>query len=187
MDGYWVAQAVGIIAAVLGITAFQLRRDTALFLTLAASAFVWALHFLLLGAIAAALLHVVTGLRNLLGIGARGPIVGVGFAIIYTASALWGWESGWDLLPLIAVLSGTAAVFFLSGIWVRVAFLIGSALWVIYSIRVGSIPGIVMMAADGLSNLTFIIRAQLPWPERSRHARGDRSLKPRFRSPGTRS
>lgn len=160
MDGtaYWIAQAVGTLAALIGIAAFQLRRDGALFLALAASAFVWAIHFVILAAAAAAAINVVTGLRNLSGMWIRSRAVGLLFAAGYVAAAAWYYESAWDLLPLFAVLSGTAAVFFVRGLWVRGCFLAGSVLWVIFNIHAGSLPGIAMMAADGASNLIFILR-----------------------------
>ena len=158
--GFWIAQGIGVLAAVLGVVSFQLARDRAMFLTLAASAMVWALHFLLLGAPAAAAINAVTAVRNLSGAFLRRRWLGYGFAGFYIVAAGWSFQSAWDLLPLIAVLSGTAATFFLTGLRVRLALLAGSVLWVIFSVVAGSIPGVVMMAADAISNLRFILRAR---------------------------
>lgn len=161
-DGFWLAQGVGGAAALIGVVAFQLRNTRAMLLALAASALVWALHFLLLAAPAAAAIHLVTALRNLGGVGLSGHrsrrwLAGL-FAGFYVAAAALAWDSPWDLLPLAAVLAGTAAVFVLSGLRVRLGFLFGSLCWVAYSLRVGSLPGVVMMAADAASNLRFILR-----------------------------
>jgi hypothetical protein len=162
--GFWVAQGIGFVAALLGVVSFQLARDRSMFLTLAASAMVWAVHFLLLGAPAAAAINAVTALRNLSGAFLRRRWLGYGFAAFYIAAAGGSLQSGWDLLPLVAVLSGTAATFFLTGLRVRLALLAGSVLWVIFSVVAGSIPGVVMMAADAVSNLRFILRARRGGP-----------------------
>ncbi len=154
----WLVQGVGGVAALLGIVSFQMSRDRTMFLTLAASALAWALHFLLLGAPAAAAIHVVTAVRNLSGAVLRRRWLGYVFAGFYCLAALIGFRTAWDLLPLLAVLSGTAATFFLTGLKVRLGFLAGSVLWVAFSAIAGSIPGIVMMAADALSNLRYILR-----------------------------
>jgi len=167
-EDYWIAQAIGTVAAIIGIAAFQLRRDNILFLALATSAFTWSIHFLVLGAMSAAAINVVTGLRNLSGIWFRSRALGIVFATGYVVAALWTYESAWDLLPLIAVLSGTAAVFFARGLWVRACFLVGSVVWVVFNVHAGSLPGIAMMAADGASNLIYILRRL--------HGRGDREF-----------
>lgn len=160
--GFWLAQGVGTVAALIGVAAFQLRDTRHMLLALSASALVWSVHFLLLGAPAAAAIHIVTALRNLGGVGVRrGRLrrwLGGIFAVFYVAAAVLTWNSAWDLLPLIAVLSGTAAVFVLTGLRVRLGFLVGSLCWVAYSLWVGSLPGVVMMAADAASNLRFILR-----------------------------
>ena len=155
---FWVIQGVGFVAAALGVVSFQLARDKTMFILLSASALVWALHFLLLAAPAAAAIHLVTAMRNLGGAWFRFRGVGLAFVLFYILAAGIGYQNPWDLLPLVAVLCGTASVFFLSGMKIRFGFLAGSVLWVIFSVNAGSIPGVLMMSADAISNLRFILR-----------------------------
>ncbi|GAA3947205.1 YgjV family protein [Allohahella marinimesophila] len=150
---------VGGLAALVGITAFQLRSENRMMYCLAAAAGLWALHFLLLGAVTAALMNAITLVRNLLAV--RGNMRSLGYVFItaYLISGGLTWESAWDVLPTIAVCSGSSAVFLLSGLWRRGGLLLGGLLWLVFNIHAGSIPGIVVMAAESISNTVFIIRA----------------------------
>ena len=156
----WAVQGVGVLAALVGVASFQIARDRAMFGLLAVSALLWALHFLLLGAPTAAAINLVTALRNLGGAFWRRRWLGLVFAAFYCVAGLTALRTPWDLLPLVAVLAGTASTFFLTGVRVRLGFLAGSLLWVVFSAVTGSIPGVVMMAADAASNLRYILRAR---------------------------
>jgi hypothetical protein len=155
---FWLGQAVGAAAALLGVVAFQISRKNAMLTVLGASALTWSLHFLLLGAPAAAGVNFVTALRNVCGIRFRSDMLAVAFSGFYVAATAIGWKSAWDLLPLLAVLAGTLAVFRLEGLAARGGFLAGSLLWVIYNTHAGSIAGVVVMLADASSNARFIWR-----------------------------
>lgn len=163
--GFWLAQGVGAVAAVLGVVAFQMRRIPAMLALLGLSALVWALHFALLGAAAAAAINLVTAARNFCGIRLRSARLAGLFAAVYVAAALAAWRDAWDLLPLFAVLAGTLAVFRLEGLRARAGFLAGSLAWVVYNVQAGSLPGVAMMLADAGSNLRTIARlARAPGP-----------------------
>ena len=156
---FWAAQVVGVAAAILGIGAFQLRRERLLIYCLAGTAALWCLHFFLLGALTAALMNAITVIRNLLA--ARFKLRKAGFLFIggYLGFGIWTWQSAWDILPTIAVFSGSAAMFFVSGLWRRGGLMFGGLLWLVFNIKVGSVPGIVVMAAEVLSNGLFILKA----------------------------
>lgn len=158
MEGawFWAAQGIGGVAALLGVVAFQLPRREAMLIVLGLSALTWAAHFLLLAAPAAAGINLVTALRNFCGIRFRARVLPLAFAGFYVAAAVAGWQSAWDLLPLVAVLAGTLAVFRLEGLAARGGFLTGSLLWVVYNIHVGSLPGVAVMLADAVSNVRYI-------------------------------
>ncbi len=155
---FWVAQGVGVLAAVLGVIAFQMPRHALLLLLLGFSALTWAVHFVLLAAPAAAAINMVTAARNFCGIRFSGPWLGGCFAAFYVIAAAVSFTSPWDLLPLVAVLSGTASVFLLRGMRARAGFLAGSLLWIVYNLRGGSFAGVIIMAADAASNIRFMLR-----------------------------
>ena len=155
---YWVAQAVGLAAALMGIAAFQFSRNQTMLAILGSSALCWSLHFLLLAAPAAAGVNFVTAMRNFCGIRYRSAAFALLFCGFYVAATAIGWTSLWDLLPLVAVLAGTLAVFRLEGLAARAYFLVGSLLWVIYNFHVGSIAGIAVMLAEAVSNMHRIAK-----------------------------
>lgn len=153
------AQAVGGVAAVLGIVAWQLRRDVHLILTLAGTAGLWCLHFLLLGAITAAAVNAVTIVRNVLAVAWPCRALGYFFIGGYIVTGIATWRSLWDVLPTLAVCLGAASVFLARGLTRRMGLLAGAVLWFVFNMYAGSIPGMLIMAAEGISNLVFILRA----------------------------
>lgn len=158
------AQLCGACAAVLGILAYQQRGERTFIFYLAAGAGLWALHFLLLGAITAALMNAITEVRNLLAANLKGGharTVGYVFVFGYMLAGLATWTSVWDVLPTIAVCIGTAALFFASGLLLRAGLLAGGILWFIFNAHVGSIPGMAVMFVEALSNAWFIGRTLL--------------------------
>lgn len=158
IESWLWAQGVGGVAALLGVLAFQCRQDVRMLLLLAGSCLAWSMHFFLLAQSTAALLNLITALRNVIGIHYRGAWLAGLFIALYLFSGGVSWQSAWDVLPVIAVLSGSVGVFFLHGLSRRVALLIGSLLWLVFNLQAGSVPGVVVMAADALSNLYRLAR-----------------------------
>ena len=113
---------------------------------------------MLLGQPTAALLNLITAVRNLVGIHYRGAWLAGLFTGLYLLSGGLSWQSIWDLLPVVAVVTGSVGVFFLQGISRRVALLAGSILWLIFNLQAGSIPGVIVMGADASSNMYRIAR-----------------------------
>ncbi|SDM29710.1 inner membrane protein [Franzmannia pantelleriensis] len=151
-------QLLGGVAALLGVLAFQCRHDIRMLVMLSGSCLVWSLHFLLLAQPTAALLNVITAVRNLVGIRCRGAWFASGFIGLYLVTGSYSWQSVWDILPVVAVISGSVGVFFLAGLPRRGALLIGSLLWLVFNWQAGSIPGVLVMFADGVSNSWRIYR-----------------------------
>lgn len=127
---------------------------------LSGSCAAWSLHFLLLAEPTAALLNLITAVRNLVGIRFRGGWLAGLFISLYLMSGGVSWQSGWDALPVIAVVAGSIGVFFLHGLPRRGCLLAGSLLWLVFNLQAGSVPGVIVMVADTLSNLHRIRRWQ---------------------------
>ncbi|MCE8040414.1 hypothetical protein HOP58_22260 [Halomonas sp. MCCC 1A11062] len=150
------------MAALLGVLAFQCRQDTRMLMLLAGSCLAWCLHFLMLAQPTAALLNLLTALRNLVGIRYRGARLAGLFITLYLISGGISLQSRWDLLPIIAVVTGSVGVFFLHGLTRRGAFLIGSLFWLVFNLQAGSVPGVIVMTADALSNVLRMRKLQKP-------------------------
>ncbi|WP_162899918.1 YgjV family protein [Halomonas sp. JS92-SW72] len=157
-DAWLWSQGIGGVAALLGVLAFQCRQDVRMLVLLSGSCVAWSLHFLMLAQPTAALLNLITAVRNLVGIRYRGAWLAGLFILLYLVSGGMSWQSAWDLLPITAVVSGSVGVFFLQGLSRRGALLLGSLLWVAFNLQAGSIPGVVVMGADALSNALRMYR-----------------------------
>ena len=81
-----------------------------------------------------------------------------GAYILHLACGVWlaeGWQS---LLPIAASCIGTTALFFMHGRRMRAWMLLGTLLWLVNNLAVGSIGGSLLEACLALSNLRTIWR-----------------------------
>lgn len=147
------AQALGGLAFLFGIACFAQRDDTRFKVFMALECAAYAAHFALLGqptATASTLLSLGRSVAAL-----HWPRPGVGWAFIAANLAAGAWLfSGWiSLLPITSACIGTAALFFLRGRAMRAWMLVGTLLWVVHNVAVGSIGGtlleLCLLASNG--------------------------------------
>lgn len=67
-------------------------------------------------------------------------------------------DSYWDLLPITGSIVGTLTVFLLTGIRMRIGFLIGAFCWLANNIVIGSIGGVMLESTLIFVNLSTIYR-----------------------------
>jgi len=157
-DLFSPAQLVGYVAFAIGVYSFLQKDDRRLKATIGAQAFSYAVHFLLLGSIAAAAASLVTAGRAVLSLYTRSPyvavaIIGVNVALGFlTATALAGW------LPVVASCAGTVAFFFFEGISLRLILLFATACWLANNLILGSIGGTLLELFLGGVNATTTYR-----------------------------
>jgi len=163
------AQLVGYVAFAIGVYSFLQKDDRRLRATIGAQAFSYAVHFLLLGSVAAAAASLVTAVRALVSLYTRAAVVAalilatniaLGFLI---ATELAGW------LPVVASCAGTVAFFFFDGIALRLILLGATACWLTNNLILGSIGGTLLELFLGAVNVTTTYR--LFREERARKAR----------------
>ena len=86
----------------------------------------------------------------------RTPAVGIFFVVLSLAFGIMP-GSGWlSWLPIAASCIGTTALFFLHGLRMRVLMLLGTLLWLVNNLLVGSIGGSLLEACLALANLHTI-------------------------------
>ncbi len=116
------------------------------------------LHYVLLGAVPAALGALLSTLRTGTAIVTNTRWVAV-FFIALTLVAGWFVVDAWvDMLPLIGTIIGTYSIFCLSGIKMRVGFLLGAICWLANNLIVGSIGGTLLEATIIATNSATIYR-----------------------------
>jgi multisubunit Na+/H+ antiporter MnhC subunit len=157
-DPFSLAQLVGYVAFLIGVYALLQRDDRRLKATIGVQAFSYAVHFLLLGSVAAAGASLVTAVRAALSLYTKSPYVAVPILVtniglgFVTASALAGW------LPVVASCAGTIAFFWFEGIALRLILLFTTACWLANNLILGSIGGTMLELFLGAVNATTCYR-----------------------------
>jgi Bacterial inner membrane protein len=152
------AQLAGYAAFVFGMACFAQTDDRRFKLFMAAECAAYIVHFALLGQGTAVASTTVSLLRSLASLQARRPAVGLAFIALSLGAGAWLY-SGWvSLLPIAASCIGTTALFFLQGLRMRLLMLLGTLLWLLNNLLVGSIGGSLLEACLAASNLWTIAR-----------------------------
>lgn len=152
------AQCAGYAAFVFGMACFAQTDDRRFKIYMALECAAYVLHFALLGQATAAASAAVSLARSLAALKARTPAVGLLFIGLSLGLGAW-LATGWlSLLPIAASCLGTAALFFLRGVTMRLLMLVGTLLWLAHNLAVGSVGGSLLEACLAVSNLFTIWR-----------------------------
>ncbi len=147
------AQLFGYAAFAFGLLCFAQTDDRRFKIYMALECAAYALHFALLLQPVAAATTAVSLARSLASLKARTPAVGLFFVGLSLAAGAWlhtGWVS-W--LPVLASCLGTTALFFLQGLRMRLLMLVGTLLWLLHNLWVGSVGGSLLEACLAGLNL----------------------------------
>ncbi len=135
-----------MLSFVLGILCFYQRSDQRLRIMMVVMNLNHALHFALLGAVTACLSALLAVVRTGLSIKTRSRAVAFIFIVITLVLGLTFADVWYDLFPIMGTCIGTYALYCLSGIKMRIAFLVGALCWLTNNIIVGSIGGTLLEA-----------------------------------------
>ncbi len=154
----FLAQALGFVSFGLGVACFYQRDDRRLKWTMLAMNLNNVLHFALLGATTAAMGSLLSVARTGLALRTSSRLVALVFiAITLVLGALIS-ERWQDMFPVLGTCIGTYALFCLTGIRMRIAFLCGALCWLSNNIIVGSIGGTLLELTLLAVNLNTIRR-----------------------------
>jgi hypothetical protein len=128
-----LVQGLDFLAFAVSIYAFSRTSDTQLRIGQAAQSLILALHFYLLGAHTAATMSLLTVVRNFLSLHKKIRHLAVMFIGIYIAFGIYTYNELVDILPILSTLLGTIAVFYLSGIKMRLAMMLSTTFWIIHN------------------------------------------------------
>jgi hypothetical protein len=152
------AQLLGYLALVLGIAAFLQKKDHRLKLLSASQCVVYAAHFYLLGNAPAAASAGVSTARSLLSMKFRSPWLVAVFLVTILWLGVHFVTSPAGLLPIVASVASTIAMFLFRGIAMRVILFCCTILWLANNLLCGSIGGTILEFTIGTINLTTIAR-----------------------------
>ena len=141
-------QVLGYIASAILLTGFAIKHDKKMKAILTLSSLLFAAHYYLIGAFAGMAISAVNAARNSSSIFFYQSrlILGI-FLCAYIVSGVLTIETGIDILPFIAAISVCIGMFLLQGLRFRLVLIFTSLLWIIYTVFVGSIGGLINSAA----------------------------------------
>ncbi len=159
-DPFSLAQCLGYVAFVLGVSAFLQRDDRRLKLLNAAQGLVYAVHFYMLGSLPLAGSAAVCALRSGTAAFVMRPWLAVPFVALNLAVG-WRVAHTWvDWLPVAGFVIGTVSVFLLRGVPLRAGMFASSAVVMVAALLSGSIGGVALEASIAAANLVTIVRLQ---------------------------
>jgi len=154
-----IAQAVGILASGFVISGWSSKKDKKLKIILCCGAFLFAVHFYMLGAFAAMIVSAINILRIGLSLKFhKSNALCLTFIISYLIAGFITYQSPIDILPIISSSIGTISMYLLSGVTFRYISMIPSLSWLTHNIIVMSIGGIITEIFVLIGLLSAIIR-----------------------------
>jgi len=158
MQFFSPAQCVGYVAFVLGTAAFSQKNDRRLKILNGAQSLVYAVHFMLLGNLAASASSTTSGVRNFIALKTRSPYVAALIIVLNVALGFTFAKSGLGWLPVFASCGGTIAVLTMRGVPMRLLLLVCTLLWLVNNILSGSIGGTLLECVIATANSSTIFR-----------------------------
>jgi hypothetical protein len=156
-----VAQCVGYVAFVIGVSAFLQRSDRKLKALNATQSLVYSVHFILLGNFPASACSLLSGFRSFASLKTRSPLLAGLIIALNVAFGLVFAKSGVGWLPVIGSCLGTLGFFLMRGVRMRLVLLAGTFLWLANNILSGSIGGTALEATIATVNIVTMTRLLL--------------------------
>ena len=159
LEALWtLPQLVGWGAFLFGMASFLQTSDHRFKQWMALECAAYVLHFVLLAQWTASASAAVSLGRSLAAVHYPYRAVGVVFMVMSLLCGAWLYTSWISWLPITASVLGTFALYFLSGIAMRMVMLCGSMLWLLHNYLVGSAGGTVLEGVLCLVNALTIWR-----------------------------
>ena len=158
MTAYWLAQGVGVVAFLIGITTFFNRDERRFRLQLALYSAIIGAHFFLMGARPAGMSAGLNSVRTLISMRTRRLWVMALFLLLTLVLGLAKLQHAMELLPIIGTLASTWALFRCRGLTVRCVMWCATACWVCHNFWLGSIGGTLIEGSFLVINGLNIIR-----------------------------
>jgi len=158
MTAYWLAQGVGVIAFLIGITTFINRDERKFKIQLSVYSAVIGVHFFLMGAFPAGSSSMLNTVRTLITLRTRSLWVMAVFIVLTGGIGLAKFHHPIELLPVIGTIVSTWALFRSKGLTMRCIIWCSTCCWVIHNFWLGSIGGTLIEGSFLIMNGLNIIR-----------------------------
>ena len=138
------AQILGFIAMFVDIRASYQKKDQQLKKMHALASLIFSAHFFLLSAWVGAASELLNSVRTYMSIKGIKKKTGIFFCLVYALLMLIMSDGFITHLPFIASISITYGIYFCHGKKLRLLYLLGWFLWLVYSIAVVSVGAIIL-------------------------------------------
>ncbi len=161
---YYIGQALGVVAFVLGILSYQTSSTKKLLFLQTSTSAVFVLHYLMIGAMSGFALNIVSFIRNFsychkdkksFFSNKYMPYV---FATVMVIIGFCSWVDFYSLFLIAGLAINSVCMSFKSSQNIRKSILVTSPLVIIYNVHVLSVPGIIYESIAIISALIGIIR-----------------------------
>ncbi len=157
LHNMYFIQGLGFVAFAFGVLAVLSHDDVRFKLLLAAQGTVLGVHFILLGAGSGAMVAFVASARNVLSLYFNLKHVCFVFMALFILLGASRYDVWVDILPIIASVTTTYAMFNFDKVRMRSVFLFGTGLWVVHNAVVWSIGPFFMECFMFAANLRTIL------------------------------
>ncbi len=164
---YILGQILGVVAVILGFICFQMKTPKAILVFQMIIALVFALHYICIGAVAAAPVNALAAIQSLCYYfrnkkGSKSPVLPIFFAVVMVLVNLLSWifaGGEWYTAFLMAGVTVMAiSLSFSSAQNIRYAMLVKAPLCLIYNAFAASIGGVAYESALLVSSIIGIIK-----------------------------
>lgn len=162
-DYFSFAQIWGYVALVTYVLAYLIHDDKKLKLAFSASNVFWILHYWMVDAQTAAVTTVIITLRNLLSLNAAEKPVrwkfwnAVFFSLCLVLAGALTWAGWTSVIAVAATIAVTWAMFFTTGIKMRLIFLATDIGWLAHALLVTSYSGMIYAIGSVFTNLYTVL------------------------------
>ena len=158
MTAYWLAQGVGVLAFLIGITTCINRDERRFKFQLSLYSATIGVHFFLMGAFPAGMSAELNVIRTLISVYTRRIWVMFVFIALTLILGLSKLQHAMELLPIAGTVASTWALFRCKGLTVRCVMWCSTACWVMHNFWLGSIGGTLIEGSFLVMNGLNIIR-----------------------------
>lgn len=160
---YYIGQGFGVVAIALGFISFQMKTQKRLILAQLATAFVFCLHYALIGALTGMAMNIVATVRCVAYYyrnqkGSKSPVIPIIFTVCMATAGILTWTDWYSVFMLMGLVINTVFMASSAPQRVRASILVSSPLVIVYNIFAHSYGGIVYEAVAIVSSAIGIVR-----------------------------
>ena len=160
---YIAGQVLGVVAVILGFISYQMKLPRGIILTQLATAMVFAAHYLFIGAVTAAVLNFLAGLKCIVYYfrdkrGSRSLLEPILFIVLVVVSGILTWENWYSILLMAGLVADTVGLAMPDAQLTRKFVFVKSPLCLVYNALVFSVGGIIYECAVLTSSVIGLLK-----------------------------